>query len=131
MLVKSIFYVQQTKRIAKHCTNFQLKLKWQKRLNLQLPRFCNWLKVVIKNEKKNQDFLKKENFFCLGKSLLMQTSNLPICLGIYISICCTDVNCKGYVLQKHISLVSFYWNWSNNWSKVEVISYLQKVKSFY
>ena len=44
--------------------------------------------VKKKKRKKNSKFLffKKENFFNLGKTLPVQTSNLAICLNIYISI---------------------------------------------
>ena len=46
------------------------------------------VKKKKKKKKKNSKFLffKKENYFNLGKTLPVQTSNLAICLNIYISI---------------------------------------------
>ena len=43
---------------------------------------------TVKKMKNNKFFEEKRNFFGFGKILSTQTSNLAICLNIYVGICC-------------------------------------------
>ena len=49
------------------------------------PEFTTADLVILKVVKKRKiSLLEKRIFFCFGKILLTQTSNLTICLGIYV-----------------------------------------------
>ena len=61
------------------------------------------LKIVKKMKNSKFLFLKKENYFYLDKTLPVQTSNLAICLTIYISICLMLTQTARVAVKRHDS----------------------------
>ena len=64
--------------------------------------------------KNNKFFEKKRNFFGLGKILSTQTSNLAICLDIYVGICCLPTKIARVTTGNVCRWL--YWNQSSNYN---------------
>ena len=71
----------------------------------------------------------KRKFFCLGKILPAQTSNLAICLDIYVGICRMPTQIASVTTESVCRLL--YWNQSSNYYILVLLRRTEITTAFY